>query len=118
METTQTTRFRRRIRLRFPRVVRTGVYNCRRIAGSSSWSQHAWGNAIDVFGPRFTLGRLARWAARRRVARRLGVQTVIWQDRVWSAETRSWSHYSGIPHVTHVHVDFAPRRYGTPPCAA
>lgn len=30
-----------------------GVYNCRKIAGGSSWSEHATGNAIDIAG--FTL---------------------------------------------------------------
>lgn len=120
MKTTQTTpcrRFTRRLRIRFPRVSRVGIYACRHIAGSTSWSQHSWGNAIDVFGPQSTLARVARWASRPRRSRRLAVQTVIWHDRVWSAETGQWSHYSGIPHVAHVHVDFRPRRYGTPPCA-
>jgi len=27
-----------------------GSYNCRKIAGSSSWSQHSFANAIDVEG--------------------------------------------------------------------
>jgi hypothetical protein len=27
---------------------RTGCYNCRKIAGSSKWSYHAWGIAIDI----------------------------------------------------------------------
>src|SRR5262245_327781 len=26
-----------------------GIFSCRRIDGSSSWSQHAWGNASDLF---------------------------------------------------------------------
>jgi hypothetical protein len=33
---------------RFPGAVDLGVYNCRPIAGSSTWSQHAYRNAQDI----------------------------------------------------------------------
>jgi len=26
-----------------------GVFSCRKIAGTNYWSQHAWGNALDLF---------------------------------------------------------------------
>ncbi|WP_419809937.1 extensin family protein [Sphingomonas sp.] len=42
-----------------------GTYNCRRIAGSASWSEHATANAIDIAGFRLADGRrltiLADW---------------------------------------------------------
>lgn len=38
-------------------VLHFGSYNCRRIAGSSWWSQHATANAIDVSGFRLRSGR-------------------------------------------------------------
>jgi hypothetical protein len=42
-----------------------GTYNCRRIAGSENWSEHASANALDVAGFRFADGRrlsiLADW---------------------------------------------------------
>ena len=34
-----------------------GTYNCRRIAGSPSWSEHATANAIDIAGFRLADGR-------------------------------------------------------------
>ncbi|MDB5696652.1 MAG: extensin [Sphingomonas bacterium] len=47
------------------RVEHLGTYNCRRIAGRESWSEHATGNAIDIAGFRFADGRrltiLADW---------------------------------------------------------
>ncbi len=107
-----------------------GVYNCRRIAGSTTWSQHAWGNASDIF-PRAdgalaaeACERIARTvvrnATRRTVAnrgRRLRVAEVIdhANGRIWTP-SRGWHAYGGN-RGPHVHVSGAPLRTGTPPCA-
>jgi hypothetical protein len=39
------------------RIEHLGSYNCRPIAGSTSWSQHATANAIDIAGFQFADGR-------------------------------------------------------------
>lgn len=40
-------------------------------------------------------------------ARRLGVQYVIWNKRIWSSYAPTWRAYSGpSPHTDHVHVSF------------
>lgn len=107
-----------------------GVFNCRRIAGSSSWSQHAWGNAGDLFPKppsadddkqRDAIAHnVVRQATERTIAnrgRRIAVAHVIDHDarRIWEPG-RGWHTYTG-PTGDHVHVDFAPNRTGTPPCA-
>ncbi len=107
-----------------------GCFNCRRIADSSSWSQHAFGNADDLF-PRPPSTNDVRereaifhaviyQATHRTVANRgrpLRIAHVIDHDarRVWTPE-------AGIHVYTgsfgdHVHLDYLPTRTGTPPCA-
>lgn len=113
-----------------------GVYNCRPIAGTSTWSQHAWGHAVDLFPqPKRTTKRgyvdsdeartiianaVVRNATRRTVAnrgRKLRVAQVIDHDgrRIWTPE-RGWHAYTGSL-GNHVHVSGAPLKTGTPPCA-
>lgn len=88
-------RFNADILNRFPSI-RIEVSNCRKIAGSSRWSQHAYKNASDVFGPTGTLDRVAAHA------RSLNyVANVLWRVK---------NHYD------HVHVDFHPQGRGTPNC--
>ncbi len=107
-----------------------GVYNCRKIAGSSSWSQHAWGNAVDLFpvapvadddGQRYVIAHhvvdLATHRRRVNRFRKLAVAEVIDHDArmIWTPE-RGWHRYTGST-GDHVHVAGAPLRTGTPPCA-
>ena len=33
---------------RFDFITRVGVYNRRKISGTSAWSQHSWANALDL----------------------------------------------------------------------
>lgn len=85
--------------------VSQGIYNCRRIDGSSTWSNHAWHNALD--------GHVAREGgalddeATTILARRA-------EDRGFAAEIL-W-HVAG--HFGHVHITGAPKRVGVPPCAS
>jgi hypothetical protein len=90
----------RRLDRRFGvRIASAGVFVCRNIAGSSSPSQHAWGNAVDVVGSRTALDAVARFA-RSQTMRRY-VSQVLWQ----------------VPdHYGHVHISGRPYREGTPPC--
>lgn len=112
------------------RIARAGVYSCRRIAGSSTWSQHAWGNAVDLFPDpptgddpadlRAIAVAVVRLATRRTPAnrgRRLAVARVIDHQamRQWTPE-RGWHAYGGT-RGPHVHVEGRPTRTGTPPCA-
>lgn len=107
------------------------VYNCRKISGSSSWSQHSWGNAVDLFPKtgndvadardRRIIAAAAVYQATHRTRanrfKKLDVAEVIDHDgrRIWTPEY-GWHAYGGTT-GNHVHVSGSPLKSGTPPCA-
>jgi len=108
-----------------------GVFSCRRISGSTVWSQHAWGNAADLF-PKGTeyaekrarcykIANAVVWQAKHRTAannrRKLDVAEVIDHEngRMWTPGG-GWGPYGGAAGL-HVHVTAAPKKDGVPPCA-
>lgn len=90
------------------RGIRFGRYNCRRIAGSEKYSQHAWpgGNARDLYAPvdhldpMGFLDEVNVWLSWNTEA--LSIRLILW---------RTHNHYS------HIHVDFWPTGADVPPCA-
>lgn len=90
----------------FPGLESWGICNCRRISGSSTWSQHAWCNAEDIHRdlPGKTvlqsLDPVHAWLSRNRA--KLGIEHLIY---------RTTSHWD------HIHSDMRPNGRGTPPCA-
>jgi len=96
-----------RIRDEFPDV-KFGVTNCRPIAGTSTWSQHSWSNAIDIFFSEYgdtspthqaQIDEVAVWL--REHEAELDIRVFLWKTK---------NHYD------HIHLDFWPKGYGTPPC--
>ena len=82
------------------RLTSWGVYDCRFIAGTTTWSQHAWGNAEDYHGTTDAMDDLAAYA--RSPALRPYVSQVLWR----------------VPdHFDHVHLSGRPLETGTPACA-
>jgi len=93
--------------------IRFGRVNCRFISGSTTYSQHSWNNARDLYPP-------------------LGIEYLTsndgwyreWLDAVWAfieenqealnIRVKLWQVKS---HYNHIHVDFWPRGWSTPPCA-
>jgi hypothetical protein len=82
-----------------------GIYNRRKISGSSRWSQHSWPNALDLYGPDKSSSAedqafldevyqflRAHWDS-------LNLKVALWRVR---------NHYN------HIHIDFWPSGYGTP----
>lgn len=103
-----------------------GVFTCRKIAGTNVWSQHAWGNAVDLF-PKDAkhndeIARAVVYHAKHRTVanrgRRLELSNVIdhLNGRIWTPGT-GWHEYSGTV-GPHVHAQAAPVRTGTPHCAS
>ena len=105
-----------------------GRFVCKQISGSSSWSQHSWGNADDLFPtPNDTQKKLRAiadavvyQAKHRTVAnrgRKLDVAEVIDHDarRIWTP-SEGWHAYGGTTGA-HVHVSGSPLKSGRPPCA-
>ncbi len=114
------------------RVSYGAVFSCRPIAGSSTYSQHSWGNAVDLFpktGPHsdadakdraIIAAVIVKNTTKRTIAnrgRKLPVSQVIDHDGrvIWTPE-QGWHGYTGTT-GDHVHVSGAPLRTGTPPCA-
>lgn len=85
----------------FPSLQYWGCYNCRHIAGSSSWSEHAWADAVDVHPPTMAYGdRVYHWLMAHKAE--FGITRVLWRV---------------TGHFDHLHIDFDPDHSGTPPCA-
>lgn len=90
------------------RGIRFGRYNCRKISGSTTYSQHSWpgGNARDLYAPvdhpdpMGFLDEVNTWLAWNKEA--LSIRLILWRVR---------DHYS------HMHVDFWPHGHQVPPCA-
>jgi hypothetical protein len=77
-----------------------GVFVCRRIAGSSTWSQHAYGNAVDFHASTTVMDAIAGYC--RGESMRDVVAQVLWK----------------VPdHWDHVHVSGRPMHTGLPACA-
>lgn len=97
------------LRERFPEL-RAGVANCRKIAGTSTWSQHAWSAGLDIHHRDYGysaspahqawLDQVFAFINRYRLT--MSIRTALWRVN---------NHYD------HIHIDFWPRGYGTPPCA-
>jgi hypothetical protein len=90
-----------------------GIYNCRPVRGASSMSIHACGRALDWGMPMLNgRGSAAGHALVRRVGahgRRLGLQAVIYDRRVWSARSPDGRYYGGVaPHYDHLHLELTP----------
>lgn len=94
----------------FPRAEDGGIYNRRKIAGTDKWSQHAYANAWDIFGPGRSSGAsdqaflddVYRFLVRNRAALRIG--ELCWKDK---------GGCSAAAHQDHIHVS-GPRMSGSP----
>ena len=80
-----------------------GVHVCRKIAGSSSWSQHSWDDAIDIgIGSDMKLGDDIYRFLKKNEGKFGPYYETIWREP---------------SHWDHLHWSLAPAHTGTPPCA-
>jgi len=87
-----------------------GAYVCKYIVGSSTLSQHSYGNAVDFGRDNMAeLYDLAHYLVEH--ADELDLVHVIVDDKIWEPGT-GWQHYSGDRHY-HVHADFLPQYSGS-----
>lgn len=88
-----------------------GMYNRRYVAGTTTWSQHAYYNAWDIappedekpssqWNPSPTLDEVSRFLLIARQERTLPIRDILWRTK---------------NHWDHIHVDGDPHRTGTPP---
>ena len=110
----------------WPRGENWGIYNCRTVAGSSSYSLHAGGRAYDhhlsvhdakdkAAGDSIVAAFLRADSKGNKyaLAKRFGVQEIIWNCKIWTAERASEGlrPYGACPtsndtiaHRDHVHI--------------
>jgi len=103
----------------FPELRDWGSKVCRKISGSSTWSQHAWENANDAAYPAggqprndpYLNAAVAWLREQKRIGRSFeGVKigTILYQN---GSDTTAG-------HWDHVHYEADPKQTGTPPCAS
>lgn len=96
-----------------------GIFNCRAVAGSTSWSQHAWGNAEDFSDGGVAAEDAGRWFNANRT--KLPVAEIIGRGRIWTKARLSegWRDLSASAnqHMDHWHVSGDTLMTGKPPCA-
>lgn len=97
---------------KYPSVTNLGIVVCKKIAGSNTWSQHSWGNAVDFGGP-------GPWGSSGNITLLDKVNNYIqrlWDEGLLPVSQLGWRNWSG--HFPgHIHVSGDPYRHGTPPCA-
>ena len=81
-----------------------GVYNCRKIAGSSRYSEHAWADALDFTRPGYPDSLFP-------------VERALMGNQKRFRITRVIGPADNADHTNHLHVDLEPDHYGVPPCA-
>lgn len=87
-----------------------GSYVCKSVSGTSTPSQHSFGNAVDIFFDSIAHQELvAEWVVRH--ADELNVDHVISLKRIWTRGV-GWHAYTGETHY-HLHVDFTPQYSGS-----
>jgi hypothetical protein len=87
-----------------------GAYVCKHISGSSSMSQHSYGNAVDIFFGSITQQEKVFMDVVNRRAP-VPIAHAISLGRIWEPGTGIRA-YSGIRHY-HLHCDFSPQYSGT-----
>jgi hypothetical protein len=92
----------------FPHAVNLGTFNCRKIAGSTSWSQHAWADAWDVASP-----TSAKTLHPDPYLDAVVAHLKLRHDPLEITRIL----YRVANHFSHAHVDVDPDRGGKPPCA-
>lgn len=104
---------------RFPAHESWGIFNCRPIAGSASWSQHAWGNAEDFSDGGVAAEEAERWFNTNKT--KLPIAELIGRGRIWTKARASEGFRalsaSAHQHHDHWHVSADPLEAGAPPCA-
>lgn len=96
--------------LEWPSAGNSGIYNCRRVAGTQVRSLHGEGRALDVSFPVVNgKAHASGWALVRALLPHvgaLGIQCVIWDRTIWSRSSPNGARYRGAhAHTDHIHVE-------------
>lgn len=97
-------------------IVHLGTFNCRRIAGRESWSEHAGGNAIDIAAFVLADGRRISVAADWRGTDDAAAFLHTVRDRACRSFATVLSPDYNAAHGDHLHLDQARRTAGWSTC--
>jgi hypothetical protein len=90
---------------RFDFINGVGGYKRRFIGGTTTWSQHSWANADDIYLDTIAQGdEVAAFLEEYR--EELGIRVLLW---------RHPHHWDASPPYRHIHADFWPKGVQTPP---
>lgn len=96
-----------------------GLCVCKKIAGSTSYSQHAYCNAEDYHGTATEMSSASLWLARNAAKdiQNFPAAEIIYNRKIWTPP-EAWHYYGGInPHTDHIHVSGFPLQSGSNPSA-
>lgn len=96
---------------KYPRATNLGIYNCKKIQGSDSWSQHSWANALDIGGNEAYLNEIAADLLGQARSKKLPIAQILWQKE------NILTGGSVYDHEDHIHISASPMFTGTPPCS-
>ncbi len=83
-----------------------GIYNCRSVVGASTTSTHGEGRALDVGFPVGDPDGDRLLAELRKAPGRLGIQVIIYERKIYSANAPGGAYYGGeAPHYDHLHIE-------------
>ena len=90
----------------FPWLSHKGIYNRRYIAGTTIWSQHSWGNAVDLTDwsdqyDSVRMDEVVAWLRKQGTVNGVRIGTILWKNNA--------------AHHDHAHVEGYPKERGTPP---
>ena len=87
-----------------------GIHVCRKIAGSASWSQHSWDDAVDfgVGNDKQAGDAINAWLGRNEHKYGGYCERLWWLSNTGDATTE---------HRDHIHLSLAPCHHGVPPCS-
>ena len=99
------------LKLNFPQITQTGIYNDRNVAGTTKKSSHAEGRGLDIhlsaFVPEQRMLADQLYPVFIRKASQLGIDNVIWNKQIWSKTKGGPRLYTGQnPHTDHIHIEF------------
>jgi hypothetical protein len=92
-----------------------GICVCKDIAGSSSYSQHAYCNAEDYHAIFTIMSNAAHWLATNAAKDIVNFPAaeIIFNRQIWTP-SQGWHYYGGInPHTDHIHVSGYPLQSGS-----
>lgn len=95
---------------------RFGRYNCRKISGSTTYSQHSWNNARDLYPPEDMPYEGVGSHSYAQYRGFLDEVVAFVRDNLEALNVRGRGLWQVRNHYNHAHFDFWPQGHNVPPC--